>query len=82
MVAIHALLDDGWVIPCVYMLLPIKLTTLYTSLSALEALEYLPGVNLDPLTVLVDYEHAIRTSLPFGLLQQSMNAYSILNRPY
>ena len=63
MVAIHALLDDGWVIPCVYMLLPIKLTTLYTSLSALEALEYLPGVNLNPLTALADYEHAIRNSV-------------------
>jgi len=61
MVTIHALLDDGWVIPCVYMLLPGKLTTLYTA--ALEALDSLPGIDPDPQTVLADYELAIRNSV-------------------
>ena len=61
MVTIHALLDDGWVIPSVYILLPGKLTTLYTA--ALEALDSLPQVDLDPQTVLADYELAIRNSV-------------------
>ena len=56
--ALYALLADadGWVIPCVYMLLPGKLTTLYTA--ALEAVDSLLGVDLDPHTVLADYELA------------------------
>ena len=61
MVTIHALLDDGWVIPCVYMLLPGKLRTLCTA--ALEASDSLPQVNLEPQTVLADYELAIRNSV-------------------
>ena len=57
--ALYALLADadGWVIPSVYMkLLPGKLTTLYTA--ALEAVDSLLGVDLDPHTVLADYELA------------------------
>ena len=57
MVTIHVLQNDGWVIPCVYMRLPGELTTLYTA--ALEALDSLPQVHLDPQTVLADYELAI-----------------------
>ena len=61
MVTIHVLQNDGWVIPCVYMRLPGELTTLYTA--ALEALDSLPQVHLDPQTVLADYELAIRNSV-------------------
>ena len=43
------------------MVLPGKLTTLYTA--ALEALDSLPGVDLDPQTVLADYELAIKNHL-------------------
>ena len=61
MVTIHVLQNDGWVIPCVYMRLPGELTTLYKA--ALEALDSLPQVDLDPQTVLADYELAIRNSV-------------------
>ena len=43
------------------MLLSGKLTTLYTA--ALEALDSVPMVDLDPKTVLADYELAIRNSV-------------------
>ena len=43
------------------MRLPGELTTLYTA--ALEALDSLPQVHLDPQTVLADYELAIRNSV-------------------
>ena len=52
---------NGWVTPCVYMLLPGKLTTFY--IAALEALDPLPMVDFDPQTVLADYELAIRNSV-------------------
>ena len=45
------------------MVLPGKLTTLYTAaLEALDSLD-LPGVDLDPQTVLADYELAIKNHL-------------------
>ena len=58
---IHALLPDGWVIPCVYVLLPGKVTSLYSA--AFEALDNLPEIDLNPQTVLMDFELAMRNSV-------------------
>ena len=61
LLTIHALLSDGWVIPCVYVLLPCKVTSLYSG--AFEALDSLPGLGLNPSTVLMDYELAMRNAV-------------------
>lgn len=55
----HATLSDGWVIPCVYSLLPGKTQSLYTAL--FEQLDQIRSFT--PQSILMDYEIAMRNAV-------------------
>ena len=59
LLTVHALLDDGWRIPCAYGLLPGKTTVLYQNL--LEQLDVV--ADLSPGSVLMDFEAAMRKAV-------------------
>lgn len=60
LVTLHALVD-GISIPCVYALLPDKTQATYTRM--LRELRNIPGINLQPQTVLIDFEVAEKNAL-------------------